>query len=432
MKQTNNLTQLLKLVRDSIKYDYLPENWHSEKMIGENIIKTDTGFLALQFDTIETEEGSVFHTDNDNDSYGFDEIDDCYRDKDSIIFAYGKNGNETYTSPDNCEEYRGQYFVSEYLSDNELVTLHNGDICHLDFACYVEEEGDYFHSDDCFFWESDDAYHLEPEPEEEDNTLFEYANGPQEKSFVNEDHEEGAQKFGFGMEIEKGDMPDFDFNKNDLHEETGATIEKDGSVDNGFELKTPVYNLFSKKTDERLLQLKKFADVKNVENAGGHIGFSMEGKTDEQLLDLCRGFLPLIYAMHKKRMSNSYCTAKKVEDIKNDGAKMQSIRMRGNYIEFRIFSSVKSFETVLFRLSFFRILAGNLGANFSKVLLMALNTKHSLHKLLVNDVYADTQKFSRLIHNAINIDKAIGENKLTQKAISKINDRLKKLESAQA
>jgi hypothetical protein len=47
-------------------------------------------------------------------------------------------------------------------------------------------------------------------------------------------------------------------------------------------------------------------------------------------------------------------------------------------------------------------------------------------------VYADAQKFSRLIHDSINIDKAIGENKLTQKAINKINDRLKKLENARS
>ena len=110
MKQTNNLTQLLKLVRDSIKYGYLQENWHNKKMEGETLVKIESGYIALQDDTIETEEGSIFHTDNESDEYGFDEIDDCYRNSDCIVFAYGKRGGETYTSPDNCEEYRGQYF----------------------------------------------------------------------------------------------------------------------------------------------------------------------------------------------------------------------------------------------------------------------------------------------------------------------------------
>ena len=429
MKLATNLTELLKLVRESIENSYLPENWHSEKLDGEELVLTSSGFLALEDHTIEAD-GEIWHRLTDGEQFGYDEIDDCYRSAEDLVEARGQNASFTYTAPDNCVEYNNRYYVTEYVEDNDLRILHNGQLEHLDYCCFVEDENEYYHTDDCFYWESDGQYHLDEE--DSDNTLWEYSSGPQEKTFVNTDHEEGKEKFGFGMEIEKGEMPSFDFNKTDLHQTTGATIEKDSSVDNGFELKTPVYNLLSAKTDERLLALKNFADIKNVENAGGHIGFSMEGKTDEELLGLCRGFLPLIYAMHKRRMNNDYCTAKPISELISDGAKMQSIRMRGHYIEFRIFSSVKSFKTVLFRLSFFRILAQNIGANFSKVLLMSLNKKHPLHKLLINDVYADAQKFSRLIHDSINIDIAIGENKLTQKAINKINDRLKKLENARS
>jgi hypothetical protein len=176
---------------------------------------------------------------------------------------------------------------------------------------------------------------------------------------------------------------------------------------------------------ERLAVLRDFCNVKNVRNAGGHIGFSMEGKNDEQLLDLCRGFLPLIYAMHKKRLTCDYCTPKKIDDLKADGSKYQSIRLRGNYIEFRIFGAVRTFDTILFRLDLFRIMAANLGANFGKVILMAVNVNHPLNKLL-RRVYNTQAKFERLIDNAVSIDRNFGAGRLTEKSIAKISERIKK------
>lgn len=415
-------------LKRSINNNYLPADFITQLREDSNIklIRTDSGYISLSSEVTDTECGGIWNTEEDSDQYCYDDDNDCYIDTENSCTAYGRRGREVITHENNCIRLDGDYYVIEYLGDNDIVTLHNGNLCRTDDCHYIEEEGEYYEDRDCFYWEGDDSYHLEREEENKENTLFEYSGGPREKDYSNTDKTEGQQVFGWGIEIEKNEMPDFDFEKNNLYETTGAVIEKDGSVSDGFELKTPIYNLLSSKTDERLIALRDFCNVRNVDGAGGHIGFSMQGKNDEELLDLCRGFLPLIYAMHKKRCENTYCPAKPINKLKEDGCKYQSIRLRGNYIEFRIFSSVKNFSTITFRLSFFRIMALNLGANFGKVLLMAANVNHPLHKLLVS-VYNTEKKYSRLINNAIELDKLFGAGRLTQQGINNISGRVSKI-----
>lgn len=413
----------LSLIRESILKGYLPEEWHSNK---EDIVKTESGYFALISDCVNIN-GDYYHDREDSGLFVYDDIDDEYILECDSVMAYGRNGREVCTKEENTVRYQRNYYVKEYLSDNDLCVLDNGDICHYDNCVCID--GENYHVDDVYFWESDGEYHTEPEPE--NGTLWSYGDGPVEKNYVNIDAKEGEiVSFGWGIEIEKNEMPDFDFDRQDIYEKTGAVLEKDSSVSDGFELKTPVYNLMSKKTDKRLEKLRGFADVKNVEGAGGHIGFSMTGKNDEELLDLCAGWLPLIYSMYKKRLTNTYCTGKKIDELKGSGDKFQAIRMRGNYIEFRIFSSVKNFNTVLFRLNFFRIMAANLGKNFSSVIGMAINKNSQLYKLLTKDVYSDGDKFERLIKDSIEINTQFGKRKLNQSTINKISEKLNLLKVA--
>jgi hypothetical protein len=104
--------------------------------------------------------------------------------------------------------------------------------------------------------------------------------------------------------------------------------------------------------------------------------------------------------------------------------------MRGNYIEFRIFSSVKTFDTVIFRLNLFRVIASNLGKSFASVIGMAVNKNTDLHKLLTNDVYKDATKFERLIKDAIEINAQFGHKSLTQNKINQITNKLNLLKCA--
>lgn len=419
----------LKKIRLSIADDYLPEDWHNSK---DELIETKTGFFALENDCVIID-GDFYHEQEDSEEFCYDDVDDEYILQSDAVCAYGKRRIEVYTKEDNCIKYNRQWYVKEYLSDNDLVELDNGDICSYDNACCVNDC--WYYTDDCYYWESDGEYHLEEEETDEDNSLWGYGDGPTEKNFVVKDASEAEKNnlvpsFGWGIEIEKSEMPNFDFNKQDIFEETGAVLESDSSVNNGFELKTPVYNLMSGKTEERLKDLKRFANITGVDGAGGHIGFSMTGKDDQELLDLCAGWLPLIYSMYKKRLSNSYCSGKKIDALKYSGEKMQAIRMRGHYIEFRIFASVKTYDTLIFRLRLFRLIARNLGKSFSSIVGMAINKKSELYKLLSGDVYADGSKFERLIKDSIDINTQFGKRKLTQTTINKISNKLNLLKCA--
>lgn len=409
-------------IKNSLNKGYLPEDWADRIRNGETLERTYYGFAALNSDTTETAEGNAFHTEINESLFFYDEIDEEFKTGDAV-HALGKRGRRVYTSEDNCIYFDGEHYIENYLSDNDIVVLHNGDYCHLNDARYVREESEYYHENDVYYWASDGDYHLEEENNV--NVLWGYQDGPREKCFLSDAAPAGFDVFGWGVEIEKNAMPDFDFDRQELYDRTGAVMEQDSSVDEGFELKTPVYNLFSSKTIERLEALKEFCNIDNNKNAGGHIGFSMDGKNDEELLNLCRGFLPLIYAMHKKRIGNDYCKAKKIKELMNDGSKYQSIRLRGNYIEFRIFSAVRSFDSLMFRLELFRIIARNLGANFAKVLLMASNNKSPLFELL-GRVYDTEEKMNRLLTDAIAMNADFGEERLTPAAIAKITARLQK------
>jgi len=402
----------LSTIKLSITDCYLPSNFAEQIRQGNELVLTDNNYCILSGDSITTNDGSVWHLENDSDEYSFDEISEEYINEKYSVCAIGRRGRDICTHRENCTLISRQWFVTEYLGENDMV--------------YCEDSEQYCHIDDAYFWDSTEEYNSVPENDTDDNLLWDYGNGPGENDYTKTDSE-GGKIFGFGIEIEKSELPKFTFDKQDVYNETGAILEKDGSVSSGFELKTPIYNLFSSNTEKRLEPLRKFADIKGVENAGGHIGFSLQGKTDSELLDLCRGYLPLIYAMYKKRVDNHYCQAKKVKKLKSDNEKFQAIRLRGNYIEFRIFSSVRNFNTVLFRLNFFRNIATNLGASFFQVLTNLLDENSELTKLLRGDIYSDNEKFVRLVRDSVYFDKLLGTNKITPSTIKKMEEKLTNL-----
>jgi len=409
----------------SINDGYLPEDWQDKirPQWNEYLYITSSDYYILHDDCVWTEEGDLWHNERDQDEYGFDEYHEVYRNQGNLIYAYGHRGHEYSYYREEVIYVRGSYYHTDYLSHNYIVEMYNGE---------------YEHSDDAYYWESDREYHYDPEPDDDEDDeeddrdnrkLWDYNSGPRELSYLDDDRCGEGVQFGFGIEIEKSQMPDFDFDKREIYEKTGAVLERDGSVSYGFELKTPIYNLMSPMTDERIKPLKPFCDINGVENAGGHVGFSMSGKRDEELLDLCSGWLPLIFAMYKKRLSNHYCAGRNIEGLKKSGDKFQAVRMRGNYIEFRLFSSVKSFETLKFRIALFRIIAQNLGKSFNYIMTMAISEGTELNKLLRGDVYSDADKFCRLMSNAIQMNKEFIGKRITNKSLDKIHNQLLTIKS---
>jgi hypothetical protein len=74
---------------------------------------------------------------------------------DNYTHVYGRRGNEYYVPENDAVEVDGEWYDSEYLSDNNIVELANGDYTHSDNAVYVESRDEYYHVDD------DDIVHAE-------------------------------------------------------------------------------------------------------------------------------------------------------------------------------------------------------------------------------------------------------------------------------
>lgn len=64
------------------------------------------------------------------------------------FYAYGRNGGQYYVHEDDITEVNGEYYDSNYLSDNEIVMLHDGEYEHMDSAAYIESSDEWYHCDD--------------------------------------------------------------------------------------------------------------------------------------------------------------------------------------------------------------------------------------------------------------------------------------------
>lgn len=86
----------------------------------------------------------------------------CHNCIDNYTYAYGRRGREYYV-PDNEAVYvDGEYYDQDYLSDNGIVELHDGDYCHQDNAVYIDSEDAYYHVDsgDICYAEDSNQYEL--------------------------------------------------------------------------------------------------------------------------------------------------------------------------------------------------------------------------------------------------------------------------------
>lgn len=63
-------------------------------------------------------------------------------------YGYGRHGNQYHIHENDCEYVEGwdEYVDTNYLSDNDLVRLENGELCQQDDAVCID--GEYYHTDD--------------------------------------------------------------------------------------------------------------------------------------------------------------------------------------------------------------------------------------------------------------------------------------------
>jgi hypothetical protein len=75
----------------------------------------------------------------------------CYENDYTVV--YGRRGEQYAVPNDDAIEADGEYYDPEWLSDNGIVELHTGDYTHSDNATWIESESAYYpsESDDICF-----------------------------------------------------------------------------------------------------------------------------------------------------------------------------------------------------------------------------------------------------------------------------------------
>lgn len=66
----------------------------------------------------------------------------------SYVYATGRRGNEYYVHESHAIEVDGDYYDSDYLSDNDIVQLHDGDYTKLDDVVHIGSVSEYYLADD--------------------------------------------------------------------------------------------------------------------------------------------------------------------------------------------------------------------------------------------------------------------------------------------
>lgn len=355
----------MSLVRQSVREGYLPCDWHDHKT---DVVKTISHYLALSGDCVSLEDG-YYHKKLDADCYAFDELNERYIYDDESITVYEGEHSYFVTHESYCNHYYrygSEYFTREGLDARDLV---------------ITAEGNITRSCDAYYWESDIEYHETDEQDDDEGAhsrIWGYHEGP-----GTPDYREMPGEPGIGFEVEKGEAPVFcgHGDKEGLFDATGCVIEEDGSVD--WELKTPIYPLFSERIERDWLpRIAGAINATDHDCAGGHIHLSMPPKDGNQLFDFCRLYLPLFMAMYPQRLERDYCKGKPETQLKRDEDKHQAIRIWDNRIELRFPAKVYDMRSLLFRLNFCRLMIRRDCRNIFAVTRSAFDQGTELGKLL--------------------------------------------------
>ena len=80
---------------------------------------------------------------------------------DNYTHVTGRRGDEYYVDNDRAIEADGEWYDCEYLDDNSIVELNNGEYTHHDNAVYIESADAYYHIDDDDVCHTDDTNQYE-------------------------------------------------------------------------------------------------------------------------------------------------------------------------------------------------------------------------------------------------------------------------------
>lgn len=360
--------------------------------------KDDEGVLTMT-------SGATCHTDDEDDvhhtvcgdSFHDDEQSDC-----DIIWC---DWDELYAYQSECEygyinRREEGYF---YRDDSDWICCDDVYYRNTDVAAY----------NDVYYYESVNEYrHIDDAPddndEDDDTYLAQYHSGDRAWRV------DSNTAWTMGFEVEKEDR---DVRRSCYHNDLphNWTKEKDSSLSDssGFELISPVYNLFDNLHEQDIAAsnlLRSHINAKHSKSCGGHIHIGSKLYTTEQVFEGVSSFLPILYALYESRISVNYCKAKKKHEYLNRD-KYSAVYVRDTTVEFRIFPAVKSVDNLKWRIDLLRIMVRNFGKSERDVLTMLCDRKSLLHEHLLKVINADKMlqkvalfvKYSS-IYNDTNLD----------------------------
>lgn len=293
--------------------------------------------------------------------------------------------------------------------DQDTLMVKNSKLVYLEGNVWL---ADYLH-----MWESDDLYHREREPDY--NFPYHGSNPANFSSSLNP---------AIGFEVEKVDQDAYESERAQLlQNRVGWGKENDSSLssDGGYELVSPIYDL-TKPISYFKSEFEKIADLLDADydsDCGGHINYSHPLYSNDELLDRIKGYLPLIYALYEHRLNSRWSQAKGSNDLKRDRERYQSVNIKSNCLEFRIFPAVTSKENLLWRVELFKIINDNMTSNPEDVIEYIGNEKHPLHKHLIK-IFSFQKllgKISRIVHFSKTMEGFYPSDKKVNKSINKLN-----------
>jgi hypothetical protein len=340
----------------------------------------DTAVHLLTHGNICHEDDDIYHTFC-GDSFHTDEQESL-----DIVWC---DWEELYAYQDDCEygyvnRCQEGYFVRD---DNDYVECdgnyyRNSDVAAYNDIYYYDSVGEYRHVDDAPDDDDDD---------DDDDYVNSYHSGSRAWRVSK------TTPWTMGFEVEKEDK---DVRRSCYSDDlpNNWVKERDGSLSDssGFELVSPVYNLFDKLHEDDIAAsdlLRRHINAQHSSACGGHIHIGSKLYTTEQLFEGISGFLPVLYSLYEKRLEVNYCKAKKKHEYLNRD-KYSAVYVRDTTLEFRIFPAVKSVDNLYWRVELLRIMVRNFGKSELDVLRMLCDRKSMLHQ---------------------HISKAVGEDKMLSK-----------------
>jgi hypothetical protein len=96
----------------------------------------------------------------------------------------------------------------------------------------------------------------------------------------------------------------------------------------------------------------------NLHSCGGHITISDVEQDGFSLFDSISGYVPVLYSMYGNRINNTYSQAQKKEELRRGSR--SALCVKDNRVEIRIFSAIRDYDILMFRLKLIRFFLDNM------------------------------------------------------------------------